>query len=121
MGFDVVIAERIRRSLSAKKVVVEKKMFGGLCFMVNGYMCCGVQGGDLMLRVGAEQYEKALKRPNTRPMDFTGNPLRGFVYISPKGLKTGRQLDGWLSIALAHAESLPTRPRKKQKIKGNMK
>jgi len=82
-------------------------MFGGLAFMVNGHMCCGVVGQDLMVRVGPDLYERALKRPNARPMNFTGRPLRGFVYVAREGCRTVVQLKGWMRLGLGFVLSLP--------------
>ena len=64
----------------------EERMFGGLAFMLNGHMCCGIVGDDLVVRTGLDRFEAALFRPHPRPMDFTGRPMRGFVYVSPPGL-----------------------------------
>ncbi len=82
-------------------------MFGGLCFMFRGNMCCGVERESLMLRVGKDQYDKALKRTHARPMDFTGRPLKGFVYVAPAGYKTAAQLKAWIRMALDFVETLP--------------
>lgn len=82
-------------------------MFGGLAFLVNGHMCCGVTAGDLMVRVGSDLHERALKRPHARPMDFTGRPLRGFVYVAREGCRTAAQLKGWVKLGLDFALSLP--------------
>lgn len=116
MAFDSTLAGRIRAALLARDNVSEKKMFGGLCFMVRGHMCCGVEGRNLMLRVGPERYAAALARVHARPMDFTGKPLKGFVFVSPAGVRTARQLESWLAPALANAESLPARTKKTPKV-----
>lgn len=81
MGHDERTAERVRRILSGRRDVVEKKMVGGLSFIVNGSMCCGVTGTALMVRVGPEARERALAQPHVRPMEFTGRPLAGFVCV----------------------------------------
>jgi hypothetical protein len=114
MAFDAALAGRIRAALLARNDVSEKKMFGGLCFMVRGHMCCGVEGSTLMLRVGPELYAAALARAQARPMDFTGKPLKGFVFVSPAGVRTARQLASWLAPALAYVEELPARTAKKR-------
>lgn len=86
MSYDENLAARIRCVLSERTDVVEKKkMFGGLCFMVGGAMCCGLTKTDFMVRVGADQYDDALAQPHARPMDFTGRPLAGMVYVAPEG------------------------------------
>src|SRR3989442_15755085 len=85
MGYDERVAERVRRVLAGQRNVVEKRMVGGLSFMVNGSMCCGVTGNALMVRVGPEGLAGALARPHVRPMAFAGRPLAGFVCVDPGG------------------------------------
>ena len=82
MLYDEGVAQRVREAMSDQKNVVEKKMFGGLSFMLQGNMCCGVVGAELMVRVGVDGYEAALSQPYARQMDFTGKPLKGFVYVA---------------------------------------
>lgn len=89
--------------------MVEKKMFGGLSFMVKGHMCCGVVGDELMVRVGPDGYEAALERPHARPMDFTGKPLKGFVYVAAQGFSTQSTLERWIRLALEFVETLPAK------------
>jgi TfoX/Sxy family transcriptional regulator of competence genes len=101
MSYDEKLAARIRRVLSRRDDVVEKKMFGGLCFMVGGSMCCGLTKTDFMVRVGPTQYEEALAQPHARPMDFTGRPLKGMVYVAPEGLRTEAALAAWIRRGLA--------------------
>jgi TfoX/Sxy family transcriptional regulator of competence genes len=96
MSYDEKLAARVRALLSTRDDVVERKMFGGLCFMVNGAMCCGLTKNDFMVRVGADQYEEALAHPHARPMDFTGRPLKGMVYVAPEGLRTTAALARWV-------------------------
>lgn len=103
MAYDETLAERIRAMLNGPNVE-ERKMFGGLAFLVGGRMCCGVQGTDLMTRVPAESYERALHRPYVRPMDFTGKPLKGFVYVSADGVRTVAALRRWIALGLQAAE-----------------
>jgi TfoX/Sxy family transcriptional regulator of competence genes len=107
MAFDDSLAERIRHALANQKGLEEKRMFGGLAFLVNGRMCCGVVGQDLMLRVGPDLYERALKRRNARPMDFTGRPMRGFIYVAKEGCRTAAALQGWVQLGVSFALSLP--------------
>lgn len=114
MAFDEKLADRIRRRLKTKRGIVEKKMFGGLCFMVNGNMCCGVESDDLVVRVGPKQYENALKRKHARPMDFTGKPLRGFIYVSKDGYKNDAALQDWIELGLNFVATLPTKKSKKR-------
>ncbi len=82
-------------------------MFGGLAFMVNGHMCCGIVGKDLMVRTGRDQYEAALSQPYARPMDFTGRPMRGFVYVNPSGYRSTRDLKTWVRRGMRFILSLP--------------
>ena len=103
MPYDEKLAERVRAELDkqAPEVeVVEKKMFGGLCFMVGGAMTVGVTGTDLMVRVGKEVHEAALAQPHARPMDFTGRPMKGFVFVDAAGTSTRRQVAPWVRRAL---------------------
>src|SRR5258706_15151353 len=91
MAYNEKLAERVRQMLVRHRypAVTEIKMFGGLCWTLRGNMCCGVLKDDLVLRMPEPLYEKALREPHVRPMDFTGRPLRGFVYVGPRGSKTG--------------------------------
>ena len=107
MAFDETLAARVREILSPVAGFSEKKMFGGLSFLLHGNMCCGVLKDELVLRLEPERAQELLKRPHTRPMDFTGRPLKGFVFIEAGGLRTDRQLREWVSMALAFARSLP--------------
>jgi TfoX/Sxy family transcriptional regulator of competence genes len=107
MSYDERLAARIRKLLAKRDDVVEKRMFGGLCFMVNGAMCCGLTQNDFMVRVGPTQYERALAEPHARPMDFTGRPMKGMVYVSPDGLKTQLALAGWLQRGLLLVSEKP--------------
>ena len=84
-------------------------MFGGLTFMVNGHMCCGVLKEDLVLRLGREDYAKAIAQPYARPMNFTGRSMRGFLYVGPAGIRTSRQLKAWISRSLRFVSTLPTK------------
>lgn len=109
MSYDEKTAERVRRILSARADVVEKKMFGGLCFMVNGSMCCGLTGTAFMVRVGPDQYEDALSKPHARPMDFTGRPLNGMVYVDPRGYRSDAALAKWVKRGVDFVCALPAR------------
>jgi hypothetical protein len=107
IAYDDALAARVRQVLSGQPNLTEKKMFGGLCFLLGGNMCCGVNGDQLMLRVGPDAYESALARPHAREMDFTGRALRGMVYVDSEGIATGDALRDWLSVAVGFAASLP--------------
>ncbi len=109
MAYDETIAERVRSALQKHRGVVERRMFGGLAFMLRGHMCCGVLGGELMVRVGPEAHEAALSRPHVRKMDFTGKPLRGFVYVAPAGLASAADLEAWIARATQFVSSLPAK------------
>ena len=109
MAFDDMVAGKVRKALSSSPDVVEKKMFGGVAFMVRGNMCCGVIGDRLMLRVGPKGYETALSRPHARAMDFTGKPMKGLVYVEPAGFASPRDLEAWIERAMEFALSLPAK------------
>ena len=83
MAYDERLAQRVREELADRPGYAEKKMFGGLCFLLRGNMCCGVGKDGLMVRVGPEQYESALADDHARQMDFTGRPMKGFVFVHP--------------------------------------
>jgi len=107
MAYDQQLADRVRRALDGLPEVVEKKMFGGLCFMVTGHMCCGIVDTRLMARVGPETYEDALHEPHTSPMDFTGKPMKGMVYVQPAGTADAEGLEAWIDRCLGFCLSLP--------------
>ena len=103
------LAERVRRVLKGKRQVGERKMFGGLTFMVRGNMACGVENDRLMVRVGPDAQDDALGQPHARPMDFTGRPMKGFVFVEPAGLKKDRDLKAWVQRGVDFAMSLPAK------------
>ncbi|GAB3676525.1 TfoX/Sxy family protein [Salinisphaera aquimarina] len=111
MTFDPGLAERLREAFAAADVqdISERAMFGGLVFMVGGHMACGIVADDLMVRVGPDQYAEALARPHARAMDFTGRPLRGFVFVAPPGFEADTDLMHWLETSLCFVASLPPR------------
>lgn len=112
MSYDPRLAERVRAVLAARPAIDERAMFGGLCFLADGKMVCGLVGDELMVRVGPEAWDEALARPHARPMDFTGRPLRGFVYVAAAGLRTRPALTAWVERGLAYAALAPARPRR---------
>jgi TfoX/Sxy family transcriptional regulator of competence genes len=101
MPYDEQLAARVRQFLMERGTVFEeKRMMGGLCFMVDGKMCVGVERRRLMARIDPDVYESALLRRGCVPMDFTGRPMRGFVFVNPVGLASKRDLESWLLLAL---------------------
>jgi TfoX/Sxy family transcriptional regulator of competence genes len=106
VAYDERLAARIRALLADRADVSERKMFGGLTFMVGGNMCCGVNREELIVRFDPGREDDALARPHARPMDFTGRRMRGFITVHPDGL-AGSHLDRWVHEAVARAESLP--------------
>ena len=113
MVFDEDLAARTRAALGDVRGVTEIRMFGGLCFTVHGNMAVGVTGDDLMVRLAPDDGEAALAQPGVRPMDFTGKPMKGFVYVGPEGLRTERMLIGWVSRGVAFAATLPPKKPKR--------
>lgn len=109
MSYDNNLAERVRKVLTGHSGLEERRMFGGLAFMLRGNMCCGVVGDDVVIRVGPGEYGAALSEPNTREMDFTGRPLKGFVYVNAKGVASDKNLRDWVSRAVRFAGSLPAK------------
>jgi len=107
MAYDEGVAQRVREALEARPDLTEKKMFGGLCFLLGGNMAAGIVGDELMLRVGPDAYEGALARTHAREMDFTGRALRGMVYVSTEGFESDEALVDWLDLAVGFAGSLP--------------
>ncbi|MBI2687260.1 MAG: TfoX/Sxy family protein [Acidobacteria bacterium] len=96
----------------AKDVLTEKRMFGGLGFMVNGNMACGIIGDKLMVRVGPPAHDAALAEPHTSPMDFTGRPMTGYIYVHPPGTATAAALQKWARMGAEFVRSLPARKTK---------
>lgn len=115
MGYDKKTAERVRRILSERRDVVEKRMVGGLSFIVNRSMCCGVTSTGLMVRVGREGCERALAEPHVRPMIFAGRQLAAFVCVDPRGYRTDAALARWLQRAIDFASTLTTTKRAAKK------
>lgn len=107
MAYSERLASRIREILAEGGQVDERTMFGGLAFMVHGHMCCGVIGEDLMLRLGTDRAQQALEEPHVRPMDFTGRPSKGFVFVGPRGLTTEESLRRWVRLARDFVDTLP--------------
>jgi len=107
MAYDEHLAERIRMILGSVDAVTERKMFGGIAFMSGGNMACGVIGDELMVRVGPESHDDALREPHVRVMDFTHRPIRGMVYVGVPAITSDADLERWVSRGTSFARSLP--------------
>jgi hypothetical protein len=107
MAYNEDLARKIRAKLKLKSGVVEKKMFGGVGFLFNGNLACGVNKQDLIVRLNETDFEKALKQPHVRIFDLTGRPMKGWVFVSAEGCKSDKALEGWIDKGLAFARSLP--------------
>jgi TfoX/Sxy family transcriptional regulator of competence genes len=106
VAYDERLADRVRTILAAESALSERKMFGGLAFMLDGNMCCGIVADRLMLRLGADLAQSALERPHVHPMDFTGRPMTGMVYVSAEGIR-GKALRPWVERAVGFVRTLP--------------
>lgn len=116
MAFDEELADRVRcavgESPGAVSKASEKAMFGGLCFLSRGKMFCGIVKDELMVRVGPDAYEDALDEPHVRPMNFTGKPMKGYVFVEPDGCRTEAMVLRWVERAVAFVETLPAATKK---------
>jgi TfoX/Sxy family transcriptional regulator of competence genes len=121
MAYDEHLAARMRALLSERDDVSEKKMFGGLAFMIDGNMCLGIVGADLMVRVGREAWEACLAMEGARPMDFTGRPMRGYVYVGTEALATQSDLGAWIGRGVAFVKTLPAKTARTAKKKSAKK
>ena len=115
MAFDETLADRIRRAMGPRADVTEKKMFGGLAFILDGRMFCGIAQDDLMVRVGRERYEAALEEAHVRPMDFTGRPMNGYVFVGPCGTRTEKAIKRWVEQGAAFVATVDGAAKKKLK------
>jgi TfoX/Sxy family transcriptional regulator of competence genes len=109
MAYDEGLAQRVREALDSRPGITERRMFGGLAFLVDGKMFVGISGSKLMARVGAERYQDALAVPHVRQMDFTGKPMKGYVYVDPPGLAEDKDLVAWVKWCSAYAAALPVK------------
>lgn len=109
MAYSTELAERVREYLRARASVTERKMFGGLTFLVNGNMCCGVLEQDLVIRVGPGNAGPFLRQPHIAPMDITGKPLDWMIRVAPDGYAASRAFNEWLKRALDYAQALPAK------------
>jgi TfoX/Sxy family transcriptional regulator of competence genes len=119
MSYNEKLADRTREIISrTHKKVTEKKMFGGLCFMVNDKMCVGVEKERLMVRLDPEKYDEALEQEGCTPMDFTGKVMKGYVFVDIDALKKASRLEYWLALALEFNKK--AKPSKKKKNKADV-
>jgi len=109
MAYDEGVAHRVREELTDNKRITEKKMFGGIAFMLSGNMCVGVVKDQLMLRVGKDQYDDLLKKKHVKKMDFTGKAMKGFIYLEPEGFAEDEDLNKWLEKARSFVSTLPAK------------
>lgn len=112
MAYNERLAARVNTALKGQRSLVGKKMFGGLAYLSHNKMFAGILHDELVVRVGPAGHEAALNEPHTRPMDFTGTPMKGYIYVSPDGVKTPAQLRKWLIRGLTFVASLPPVKRK---------
>jgi TfoX/Sxy family transcriptional regulator of competence genes len=115
MTYDEKLAARARGVIPPSGDIVEKKMFGGLAFLLDGKMFIGITNQDLMVRVGPDAYEAALARPHVRPMDFTGRPLTGYIYVGATGSRTAAAVSGWVQQAMRFVRTLPAKAKRKRR------
>jgi TfoX/Sxy family transcriptional regulator of competence genes len=109
MAYDEGLAQRVREEMDAAPDYVEKKMFGGVGFMLRGNMACGVIGEELIVRVGPDAYEEALAAPHTQPFDMTGRPMRGWVVVTAPGYEADEDLAAWVERGVDFALTLPAK------------
>jgi TfoX/Sxy family transcriptional regulator of competence genes len=115
MAYNEKLADRVREIIAAShNIIEEKKMFGGLCFMVNDKMCVGVESERMMVRLDPDKYDEVMEKEGCQPMDFTGKIMKGFVFVDAEALKTKKQLDYWVQLALDYnAKAKPSKKKKK--------
>jgi TfoX/Sxy family transcriptional regulator of competence genes len=111
MAYDEALASRVRKVLEKRRHVAEQRMFGGIAFLLHGNMFCGVLERELVLRLGEEGVAQALREPYTRPMDFTGKPMKTMIYLESKGVESDDRLREWIDRALLFARLLPRKER----------
>lgn len=109
MSYDQGLAERIRFVIGDVPGLTEKKMFGGVGFLVNGNMACGVHGNDMIVRLEPDRYQDASKLANVKPFDMTGRPMKGWLMVEPGGVATDHELDRWVQMAVNYASTLPAK------------
>ncbi|QDU09315.1 TfoX/Sxy family protein [Gimesia aquarii] len=107
MAYDEALAQRVHQLLKRRKGFSQRKMFGGMCFMLHGNMCCGITHQELMLRLGEKNTAKALEESFTREMDFTGKPIKSMIYVERPGFEDDADLKYWVNQAVKFVQSLP--------------
>ena len=108
MAYNLKLAQRLRSELS-EMPVIEKKMFGGIGFLLNGNMACGVHKDSLIVRIDPEKHSGLLKKPHVRPFDMTGRPMKGWLLVEADGVKTDKQLSAWVKDSVGFASTLPAK------------
>ncbi len=109
MAASKLLVERVRHLLSSRREITEKKMFGGVCFLLNGNMLVAVWNDSLIARLGIEQAIIALKEPDVRAMDLTGRPMKGWIIVEPDGIDSDRRLTHWIDLSTTFARTLPAK------------
>lgn len=109
MPYSRQLADRVRQALGKQRGLAEKRMFGGVCFLLRGNMLAGIWEQSLIVRLGLDEAAKALEEPNVREFDVTGRPMRGWVIVDPDGLERDEQLAAWLARAQEFVETLPAK------------
>ena len=104
---NVVLADRVREVLSEREGVSQRRMFGGVCFMIHGNMCVGTWKGSLIVRLDKKDHDKTLAEPHTKPADITGRVMKGWALLEPAGIDSANDLETWVDRAASYAESLP--------------
>jgi hypothetical protein len=107
MVCDEQLVKRVRAVFEHMRGATERRMFGGVCFTLNGHMVCGVVREDLMVRVGPDSYEDILKQPHVREMDFTGRSMKGYVFVAAPGIKSDSSLKAWIGSGVSYVGTLP--------------
>jgi len=115
MAYNEKLADRVREIIAVHhKKVTEKKMFGGLCFMVNDKMCVGVEKERLMVRLDPDKQDEVMEKEGSKPMDFTGKVMKGFVFVDIEALNTKKKLEYWMDLALEYNKKAKVSKKKKK-------
>lgn len=109
MPCDERLVARVRAALEKTSGIAERRMFGGVCFTLNGNMVCGVVNRNLMIRIGLDNYQDALKQPHVREMDFTGRAMKGYVFVGADGTKSELALKSWVQYGVTYVSGLPAK------------